>query len=206
MKGIKSKMDIEREIYQNSQRYLKVTVSTSWSKCKSKNVKTILISDYLISLKAKYNITEEEFRGLYSMVKSAIISGAISSKDIEMEDGAVQNIKGLAYNPIEKKFMVISKSKSSKKIESGKKKIEAFTEDEEEVLDEEDVQNLDKNPVKTWNRYLTGFYKSSYCARSSPSVDSPQELSKDVSVLTEKITLPIDTSQFSSSYEIMTNE
>ncbi len=197
MKGIKSKMDIERELYQNTQRRLKFTSNNSWSAFKSKNVKTILISDYLLSLKEKYSISEEKFKELYTIVRSAITSGNICGKDIEMEDGTIKNISSLIWDDVQKNFIIKCKAKSARGGRTKKK----IVEEEEEVIksEEDDTQKIEKSPIKSWNKYLTGFCKSSYSTRKQPQIhEQSPEVSQGAST---SLFSDGRLSQISSSYD-----
>ena len=84
---------------------------------KKKNIKNILIENFVIDMKNKHNLSDKLCKKLLSIIKIGIIFKTILSDDIKYKDGKINNIEGIVFNNKKIKF---NKNiyKSSNKISS----------------------------------------------------------------------------------------
>ena len=68
-----------------------------WSMIRKKNVKDLLIEQYIISMSSKHSLCREKTKHLYSMIYIALSFKLITSKDIEFSNGEITNIKGVEF-------------------------------------------------------------------------------------------------------------
>ncbi len=68
-----------------------------WVNIKKKNLKDLLIEQYVISMKKKYSLTIQQSRYLLSIIFIAIVFKVIGLKDIEYNDGQITNINGIEF-------------------------------------------------------------------------------------------------------------
>lgn len=69
----------------------------SWSSIRKKNIKDLLIENYVINMKNKYELTLKQARSLLSTIFVGIVFKVISVKDIMYEDGVVKSIEGITF-------------------------------------------------------------------------------------------------------------
>jgi len=77
------------------------TISESrkcWANIKKKNIKEILIEQYVISMKQKYNLSIKQSRYLISLIFIAMIFKVINTKDIIYENGKIEKIEGIEFS------------------------------------------------------------------------------------------------------------
>jgi len=70
----------------------------SWSSIRKKNIKNLLIEQYVIRMKEKHNLTIRQARSLLSVISVALVFKAITNKDIEYEDGKIERIHGISFS------------------------------------------------------------------------------------------------------------
>lgn len=68
-----------------------------WSNIRKKNIKDLLIENYCIDMKKKYNLSTKQTRRLLYLIFIAIIFKVITVKDIDYQDGVIQNIDGIRF-------------------------------------------------------------------------------------------------------------
>lgn len=210
--GIRSPMDKERERYQQREQQTKQQEVKGWSDFRSKNVRKLIISEYVCRIGSKYQLTAPQVKDLITLININVTAGNIEDRDVEMVDGQIANISKLTYNPDTKKFNVTS-IKRAKKVVKSKAKIAG--------IDDDDVPKDDalkeKGPIKQWNKYLLNLAKSSKCAGgakpaetslSSPSVTLETSTYPSISVVPSvetkkrKDVLSEPESTITSSYDI----
>jgi hypothetical protein len=72
----------------------------NWTSIRKKNIKDLLIENYVIDMKNKYSLTVKQSKYLLSVIFIAMIFKVITVKDIKYENGKIDNIEGI---DIEKK-------------------------------------------------------------------------------------------------------
>lgn len=88
---IKKKIDftlLEDEIKENRK---------SWSNIRKKNIKDLLIENYVINMKNKFTLSIKQARNLLSIIFIGMVFKVISVKDIVYEDGEIKNINGISF-------------------------------------------------------------------------------------------------------------
>jgi hypothetical protein len=97
--GILSKKDKikKRTEFYKTEQDIKQSRQT-WSSIKKKNLKDLLIEQYVIKIKKKYSLNISQSRYLLSIIFIAIVFKVITSKDIDYENGHINNIKGIEFN------------------------------------------------------------------------------------------------------------
>ena len=78
-----------------------------WSSIRKKNVKDLLIENYVIDMKNKYNLSIKQAKRLLSIIFIGIVFKVINSKDIEYSEGRIQNINGVDF---ERKKIIMRKN------------------------------------------------------------------------------------------------
>ena len=97
---IKKKIDfysIEEEIKESRK---------NWSNIRKKNIKDLLIENYVIDMKNKYSLSITQSKYLLSVIFIAMIFKVITIKDIKYENGKIENIEGI---DIKKKQITLSR-------------------------------------------------------------------------------------------------
>ena len=69
-----------------------------WANIRKKNVKDILIEDYVIDKKEQHNLSIKQAKYLLSIIFIGIVFKVISSKDIDYSDGKIHNIRGIDFD------------------------------------------------------------------------------------------------------------
>lgn len=69
----------------------------NWSNIRKKNIKDLLIENYVISMKNKYSLTAKQARYLLSIIFVGMVFKVITVKDIDYENGEINNINGIAF-------------------------------------------------------------------------------------------------------------
>jgi hypothetical protein len=113
--GIKSPMDIEREKYQEQEQRSKHVSKNSWKEHKSKNIKDLLITDYILNIKDEYLLTVEEFNELFTLINIAVGNNKIKNTDIDLQDGQIKCISNLTWDSEGRKFRLYQGKKITKK-------------------------------------------------------------------------------------------
>ena len=86
-KKIKEQEDVRKEIEES--------YSVPWSRIKSKMIRDTLLTDYVIDMKEKHNLTLNETRDLRSFINIMMTFKEISSNDIEYRGGKIINITSI---------------------------------------------------------------------------------------------------------------
>ena len=70
----------------------------NWNSIRKKNIKDMLIENFVINMKNKYSLSVKQSRKLISSIFIGIIFKVITSKDIDYEDGEIKNIDGFSFS------------------------------------------------------------------------------------------------------------
>ena len=88
---LKKKLDfnnIEEELKSNRK---------NWTHIRKKNIKDLLIENYVIKMKNLHNLTNKQSQSLLSNIFIGMIFKVISVKDIIYEEGEIQEINGISF-------------------------------------------------------------------------------------------------------------
>jgi len=69
----------------------------NWSNIRKKNIKDLLIENYVIDVKNKFCLTVKQARNLLSLIFIGMVFKVITVKDIIYEDGVITNIDGISF-------------------------------------------------------------------------------------------------------------
>lgn len=69
----------------------------NWNSIRKKNVKDLLIENFVISMKNRHNLSIKQTRYLLSIIFIAMVFKVITSKDIDYRDGKIHNIEGIDF-------------------------------------------------------------------------------------------------------------
>ena len=78
----------------------------SWSNIRKKNIKDLLIENYVISMKKQFSLSLKQSQYLLSIIFIGMVFKVITVKDICYEDGIIKNINGISYK---KKNVILEK-------------------------------------------------------------------------------------------------
>jgi hypothetical protein len=138
--GLLSKNDKNKKKidFQNIVEELKSNRKT-WSKIRKKNIKDLIIENYVINMKKKYSLSIKTSRNLLSKIYIGLIFKIISVKDINYYDGKINDINGITFA----ENQIIFKR---------------------DIFDIDNIKNtcilLDKNLMSNnWNKYLNNLRK-----------------------------------------------
>lgn len=67
----------------------------TWSSIRKKNIKDLLLENYVIDMKKRYSLSITQTKYLLSVIFIAMIFKVVTVKDIEYEDGKIINIDGI---------------------------------------------------------------------------------------------------------------
>lgn len=68
-----------------------------WGNIRKKNIKDLLIEQYVVDMKNKHSLTINQSKYLLSIIFMAIVFKVITPKDIEYSNGKIQNIDGIEF-------------------------------------------------------------------------------------------------------------
>ena len=89
----KNKKKLDMQVFENELKdYRKC-----WNNIRRKNIKDLLIEQYVIDMKHKHNFDLKQAQNLLSMIYISMIFKVITSKDILYENGSIMNIEGIHF-------------------------------------------------------------------------------------------------------------
>jgi hypothetical protein len=68
-----------------------------WANIRRKNIKDIMYEQYVIDMKKEYNLDNKEAKRLLAVILVSMMFKTITTKDIEYNDGKIQNIDGINF-------------------------------------------------------------------------------------------------------------
>ncbi len=132
----------------------------SFSKIKACSSKLrIAISHFITLLSKKENLSEYQIRGLESLIRNGIIAGAITEKNVIIENNLFVDINNLRFSREKKNFSLlfglktISKNSSSKELSTDYSSFSVFSEsggDENELINSSGEGYL----ISDWKDYI----------------------------------------------------
>ena len=87
--------NIEEEIKQTRE---------NWTNIRKKNIKDLLIENFVINMQKEYSLSVKQSRKLMSDIFIAMIFKIITVKDINYKDGVITSINGICFNQNEYNF------------------------------------------------------------------------------------------------------
>jgi hypothetical protein len=69
----------------------------TWVNIRKKNIKDLLIENYVIKMKNSYELTFTQSKHLLSFILISIIFKITTAKDIDFRDGQIHSIKGISF-------------------------------------------------------------------------------------------------------------
>jgi hypothetical protein len=88
---------IKRAAFQNIEETMNET-RKSWSKIRKKNIKDLLIEQFVINMRSKYFLSIVQARYLRSVIFIAMVFKVITSNDINYQNGVILGIDGISFN------------------------------------------------------------------------------------------------------------
>ena len=88
---LKKKLD-----FNNIEEELKFN-KNKWTDIRKKNIKDLLIENYVIDMKNKYSLSNKQSKNLLSSIFIGMIFKVINIKDICYNDGKINNINGIQF-------------------------------------------------------------------------------------------------------------
>jgi hypothetical protein len=70
----------------------------TWNEIKKKGTKDILLQNFLIEMKYRFELRITQIRKLYNLINLCMILKSISASDIEYIDGEIKNINGIVFS------------------------------------------------------------------------------------------------------------
>jgi hypothetical protein len=123
-------------------------MSEKWSMIKKKNVKELIMINYVLREKRERKLSWDKAFELLSLIKLGFVYRLQASKDVEYSNGEIQSIKGIVFNP---QLGCFENHKLKKRVDpkSGR------TRDEEEGVDEEKSDEDGRKFLSDqWERYI----------------------------------------------------
>jgi hypothetical protein len=70
----------------------------SWGKIRKKNIKDLLIEQFVLSMRSKYFLSIVQSRYLLSVIFISMVFKVITSSDIDYQNGVILGIDGISFN------------------------------------------------------------------------------------------------------------
>lgn len=96
--GILSKQDklMKKIDFQNIEEEIKKG-RKNWSNIRKKNIKELLIENYVVNMKNKHSLSIKQAKNLISIIFISMIFKIITVKDIHYNDGVIEKIDGIEF-------------------------------------------------------------------------------------------------------------
>lgn len=78
----------------------------NWTSIRKKNIKDLIIENYVISMKNKFSLNIKQAKYLLSIIFIGMVFKIITIKDIDYKDGIINNINGIEFK---KKEIILKK-------------------------------------------------------------------------------------------------
>ena len=128
-----------KETFDSLESHLKTIQNSNWSSIKKKGIKELLIENFVIDMKNKYDLTITQTKKLLLFISTCILFKVIVSSDINYECGKIQSIDGITFKP---KKIILEKSLN-----------DCVSDDIQEVI-------FEKNTMSDlWAKYLSNLMK-----------------------------------------------
>jgi hypothetical protein len=76
---------------------LKAYKTIEWSSIKKKSIKDIIIQNYLIDSKKKYELSDIQIKKVYNLINLGLMLKSIKNSDISYSNGEITHIKGINF-------------------------------------------------------------------------------------------------------------
>ena len=97
--GLMSEKDklSRRKIFENTKNTIEKNCKQDWNNIKKKNIKNIIIENFIIRMKKKYELNNTQSKKLLSIIKVGFIFKNISSSNINYNNGKIISIEGINF-------------------------------------------------------------------------------------------------------------
>lgn len=143
--GICSKKDInkKKQVVKDIEDELAEYEKYKWTSIKRKNIKNMLILNYVIKMNKKYGLTWDDTIMLYKTILNAFEFKTHTSKDVIYTNGSIVGINDIVYDKT-RKTMVNTRELPSNSNKNNQK----------ESSDEYFVENLFENYINNWIKHI----------------------------------------------------
>lgn len=86
-----------RKIFENTKNTIEKNCKQDWNNIKKKNIKNIIIENFIIRMKKKYELNNTQSKKLLSIIKVGFIFKNISSSNINYNNGKIISIEGINF-------------------------------------------------------------------------------------------------------------
>lgn len=94
-------LQIKKEEFEVMNSSLKVNYDCTWKELKPKNVKDMMIRNYVIELQKRHSLTDGQARKLLSEINCCVQLKILDQESIVYSSGKIQSIDGIISNPDE---------------------------------------------------------------------------------------------------------
>lgn len=123
-------------------------IINSWSDIKSRKMKRLLLSKYVIHLKSHYNLSNDEVVNLNTLISASNATGIIKSNNVVITDGRISDVTILCFDPRSRNFFIDSDVKIEQISKSQLNKIN------EENSDLTPVAAEKKTNLNNWGKFV----------------------------------------------------
>lgn len=98
--GVESSADKSRKIkdFVKVQEEMMEVRNSKWSGIKKKSTRDSIIENFIVEMKKKWNLSDNDARRLNSVINISLLFKTISSKDIEYEEGKIKEISNIFFS------------------------------------------------------------------------------------------------------------
>jgi hypothetical protein len=153
--GIISPIDLNEKREAEEQRIASLSVNENiqWISIRNDKDQSIILSSFIDTISESMDLSNEESKSLYQIIKLGIYSGFLTSDNIVMSGGNITEIIGLEFNADNRKFLINEEvRKNAKTI----RKIMIDDNLENKTYQEENDPSFNKKClVKRWGKYVS---------------------------------------------------
>lgn len=148
--GMRSPSDLEREKKEQEEILLKRAIQSysTWSEIKNKALKRAFFADYIHKLTEQYKLKVKERKELKTIINVGFLLGSLCNDDVDFDGYKINDIKGLKYDEVTRKFCLIY-------LDTKKKKNSYFmpTNLSDPLIEDKETCNFEA----TWNKFSSNF-------------------------------------------------
>ena len=93
----RSERSRHREKFESVERSLK-SARQNWSSIRKKNLKDLMIENYVVHMTKKHNLSAQQARKALSLIFVAMVFRVVTQKDIQYAEGKILNIDGISFS------------------------------------------------------------------------------------------------------------
>ncbi len=152
--GIISPIDLNQKREAEEKRIANLTVNDNlqWNNIRNEREQSIILSSFIDKISDSMNLSTEEGKNLYQIIKLGIYSGFLTNDNIIMNFGQIVEIIGLEFDYNNRKFLINEEIRKNAK---SLKKIVIDDSIETKTYQDESDNNINKKClIKQWNKYM----------------------------------------------------